>query len=326
VLANNPMFDKRDEMVDGYVAYATQLSEDRLQDAVVALRRAERINSNPKRQPALESLRLTLEGEQWLERGVADQSLFRKALELDPSNQRARQDIALIERGERQQQPEHSRYYGAGAIGAVALLAILLIVLWRPKAAAASPPESPSETPATAPASATSSPAEAGEISANGARPPHQDQPADDRPAPIAEALAQTDAGAQAEAQDLESATSNAAETLAQTDATPNAQQNSEGGPSSAGELLPEPADSAPTPAPTSHAPEASEQPATDVAASQAEGTKSDADGASTAGTPGEPETVGESAGPADAPMQDGSASPEAADALNSTPAGPKAS
>lgn len=150
VLSHNPMFDRRDEMVDGYVAYASQADEKHLEDALLALRRAERINSDPKRQNKLESLRLTLEAEALLDRSLADQSLLRKALELDPENQRARQGIAMIERGERVRKPEYSRYYGAGAIGIVGIAAILLILLWRPKTAeaAAAPAASVPEIPA----------------------------------------------------------------------------------------------------------------------------------------------------------------------------------
>jgi len=133
VLSHNPMFDRRDEMVDGYVAYASQADDKHLDAALLALRRAERINNDPKRQNKLESLRLTLEAEALLARSLADQSLLRRALELDPDNQRARQGIAMIERGERTRRPEYSRYYGAGAIGIVGLAGILLILLWRPK-------------------------------------------------------------------------------------------------------------------------------------------------------------------------------------------------
>src|SRR5690606_2874788 len=116
VLSHNPMFDRRDEMVDAYVAFASQADEKQLEEALLAMRRAERINGDPKRQAKLESLRLTLEAEALLEKSLADQSLLRKALELDPENQRARQGIAMIERGEKIRRPEYSRYYGAGAI------------------------------------------------------------------------------------------------------------------------------------------------------------------------------------------------------------------
>ncbi len=145
-LANNPMLDRRDEMVDGYVTYARRVADEKLEDAILAARRAERINSDPKKQAALESLRLTLEGEQLLARGLADQLLFRRALELDSTNQRAREEIAMIERGERIKQPEYSRYYGAAAIGGVALLAILLIVFFRPKGPEGETEASRSET------------------------------------------------------------------------------------------------------------------------------------------------------------------------------------
>lgn len=133
VLAQNPMFDRRDEMVAGYLEYAKALPEDRIDDAIVALRRAERINADLNRQPSIESLRLTLEGERLLKRGIADQTRFRRALELDSQNQRARDGIVAIERGERLTKPEFSRYYGAMAIGGVALIAIALIVFWRPR-------------------------------------------------------------------------------------------------------------------------------------------------------------------------------------------------
>src|SRR5690606_3288234 len=82
VLSHNPMFDRRDAMVDAYVAFASQADEKQLEEALLAMRRAERINGDPKRQAKLESLRLTLEAEALLEKSLADQSLLRKALEL----------------------------------------------------------------------------------------------------------------------------------------------------------------------------------------------------------------------------------------------------
>jgi hypothetical protein len=133
VLAHNPMFDRRDEMADGYLAYAEAHDREKPAQALLALRRAERIVSKLDKQRVVESLRLTLEGEQLLKRNVADQTLFRRAIELDPRNLRAREGLAMIERGEREPAPEYSRYYGAAAIGISALAAILLIVLWRPK-------------------------------------------------------------------------------------------------------------------------------------------------------------------------------------------------
>jgi len=160
VLSHNPMFDRRDEMVDGYLAYASQADDKHLDTALLSVQRAERINSDPKRQAKLESLRLTLEAEALLTRSLADQSLLRRALELDPDNQRARQGIAMIERGERVPRPEYSRYYGAGAIGIVGLAGILLILLWRPK----TPAPVPAPVPEAVAVAAAESVQEAGAV------------------------------------------------------------------------------------------------------------------------------------------------------------------
>jgi hypothetical protein len=133
VLGENPMFDRRGEMVDAYIEFARGLPKGKLDSALLAAQRAERINQDIKREGPLESLRLTLEGERELARGVAEQVLFRRALELDASNQRARDALAMIERGESEPKRDLSRYYAAMAIGAAAVFAMLLIALWRPR-------------------------------------------------------------------------------------------------------------------------------------------------------------------------------------------------
>ena len=133
VLAQNPMFDRRNDMVDAYVEYAKAVPKAEVDTALLAARRAERINQDSKREATLRSLTLTLEGERQLASGVAEQVLFRRALELDQGNQRARETLAMIERGETEQKRDHSRYYAALAIAGVAIIAILLIALRRPR-------------------------------------------------------------------------------------------------------------------------------------------------------------------------------------------------
>lgn len=133
VLANNPMFDRRNEMVDAYVEYAKSVPKAEVDRALLAARRAERINQDSKRESTLKSLTLTLQGERQLASGVAEQVLFRRALELDSDNQRARETLAMIERGESEPKRDHSRYYAALAIAGIAVFAILLILLRRPR-------------------------------------------------------------------------------------------------------------------------------------------------------------------------------------------------
>jgi hypothetical protein len=131
LLAQSPLFERRGEMAAGYLAFADQLGDDRRDDAIDALRRVERIASDEAVKQSARSRLATLEGEELLARGIADQVLFRRALELDPSNQRARDALARIERGELEKKSTFGRYAAAASIAVIALLAIAVVGLRR---------------------------------------------------------------------------------------------------------------------------------------------------------------------------------------------------
>jgi hypothetical protein len=131
VLARSPMFERRAEMAPGYLAFAEKFAEEKPSEALSALRRAERINRDEALGKRVRSRLLVLEAETLLERGIADQVLFRRAIELDPENARAREGLARIERGELEKKSQFGRYAAAGAIGLVALIAIGFVGLWR---------------------------------------------------------------------------------------------------------------------------------------------------------------------------------------------------
>jgi hypothetical protein len=131
VLARSPLFERRAEMAAGYLDYARSLGPEGKGDALDALRRAERIAGDEALKSRARSLLFTLEAEELFERGIADQVLFRRALETDPENARAREGLARIERGELEQQSKLGRYAAAAAIGLIALLAILIVALRR---------------------------------------------------------------------------------------------------------------------------------------------------------------------------------------------------
>jgi hypothetical protein len=143
VLTRNPNFDRRSEMAPGYVKFATDRADTDRAAALDALRRARRIAESDDQKKIAESLLLTLEAEQLLDRGVADQLLLRRAIELDASNQRARDVLARMERGETHGSRDLGRYASAIAIALVALAAILLIAIRRirPSKAGAPAPE-----------------------------------------------------------------------------------------------------------------------------------------------------------------------------------------
>ncbi len=140
VLAQSPMFEHRDDMVQGYLAYAKKFADKSPADALDAARRAERLAPDEATEKSIKSFRLTLEGERLLERGIADQTLFRRALDLDSTNSRARDALSRIEHGELTKRSQSRRYTAAGAIGAAALLAIAFIGLWRPRREPEDPP------------------------------------------------------------------------------------------------------------------------------------------------------------------------------------------
>jgi tetratricopeptide (TPR) repeat protein len=131
LLARAPNFEQRQELAAGYLAYARDQIDKAPQEALLALRRAERLDPTLR---SAASLRLTLDAEALEARGVADASLLQRAVQLDPQNQRARSLLARFERGE-PKRSEHARLIAAGSILGLAALAIAFILLRRAKPA-----------------------------------------------------------------------------------------------------------------------------------------------------------------------------------------------
>lgn len=131
VLARSPLFSRRSEMLDTYVSFAESQLDSDPKVAEAALRRARRLSADGEVDKRVESLLWLLEGQDLVARGVADQVPFRRALELNPDNQRARDALAEIQRGEQKKKKKSDRFLAAGVIGAVALLAIAVIALRR---------------------------------------------------------------------------------------------------------------------------------------------------------------------------------------------------
>lgn len=139
VLAQNPTFERGPEMVAGYFSYAKNHLDDKPALATRALERVERLSgeSDPLRQSG-ESLRLTLEAESLYARHLADQTLLRRALDLDPKNARAKTLLERVTRGEADVERRFYRYIAAGAILALSLGALVFLLLRR------KPPPTPS--------------------------------------------------------------------------------------------------------------------------------------------------------------------------------------
>ena len=140
VVARSPRFQHGGELTAGYLEYARGADATRRGAALLALGRAERLATSDEDRRAAHSLKLTLQAEELLERGVADQALLRRASELDPRNTRAAEVLARAVRGETKQRVTLGRYAAAGAIGVLALLAILWLLLRGKKPEAPPPP------------------------------------------------------------------------------------------------------------------------------------------------------------------------------------------
>lgn len=128
VLTRNPDYPKREELASAYLDYAQKSLAKDPANALAALRRVERLGKGSSAEKTATSLRLTLEAEALAGTGIADRTLLARALEADPKNTRAREGLARFEHGEIKGN-DSARYYGAGAIGLVALGGIAVVLL-----------------------------------------------------------------------------------------------------------------------------------------------------------------------------------------------------
>ncbi len=132
VLARAPMFEHRAAMAPAYLALGRKLADDDKRDeAQIALRKALRLDPSSSDKNAIESQLATLEAEALIEAGTPDRHLLERALELDPSNERAKTLLASLSEEKETRTTQYKRYLFAGGIGLVAIL--LLIWLWRPR-------------------------------------------------------------------------------------------------------------------------------------------------------------------------------------------------
>lgn len=132
VLTRAPGFEETAPLAQGYFDYAKSKLDAQAQDAAQALRRAERLAGEGPLKSQIQSLLMTLQGEQLLQHGVADQILFRRALELDGNNSRARELLQRVTSVGNEAPAPLRRYATAVAIAVLGALGTLLL-LRRPR-------------------------------------------------------------------------------------------------------------------------------------------------------------------------------------------------
>ena len=131
VLARAPTFERRGEMAPGYFELAKKLDGKDDDKALLYARKALRIDPQGAAARGIESFVLTLEGERLYAHGLAETAVFKRALDVDPSNARARADLSRIESNPRARAGGAYRYLAAAAIGVLAAIAAFVIGVWR---------------------------------------------------------------------------------------------------------------------------------------------------------------------------------------------------
>jgi tetratricopeptide (TPR) repeat protein len=90
VLARAPRFERRRDMVSGYIDFARSIEQSDRTRAMATLRRAVRIDPTGPRAREAESEVSYLEGVELASRGLVDETAYRRAVELDPNNRAAK--------------------------------------------------------------------------------------------------------------------------------------------------------------------------------------------------------------------------------------------
>jgi hypothetical protein len=133
VLARAPSFERRAEMVPGWLAFARALRTTDRAAAMAVLRKALRIDPAGDGAQKAESELLYLEAVDWAHHGVVDETAYRRALELDPSNADAKTALEGLQAARRARSATAWRY----VVAFVAVLAAAVAVVARRRAATA---------------------------------------------------------------------------------------------------------------------------------------------------------------------------------------------
>lgn len=148
ILARDPLFERRKDMVPAYVGRAKEVEATDLDAALELLRKALRLDASNPEGPKLESEIAYLEAKQLIDRGAPDRFLLERALELDPDNTRAAEALAGLEQRTMPRKESTRRYFYAGGVLFLAALAMIFLVRRRKPLLPppAIPPGSPSRS------------------------------------------------------------------------------------------------------------------------------------------------------------------------------------
>lgn len=127
VLAKAPDFENSEQLATGYLEFARAKAGVSPTDALDTLRRARRLTQNNDIRRQAESLQYSIEAEQLMAQGIADQVLLKRAIELDPSNKGAARTLADVTSVSTEAPSTLRRFAAAGVVGLIAAVAALFL-------------------------------------------------------------------------------------------------------------------------------------------------------------------------------------------------------
>ncbi|MBW2262936.1 MAG: hypothetical protein JRG91_13245 [Deltaproteobacteria bacterium] len=132
ILAEQPLYGLRAEMVPGYMAYGSQLmTSGDLDDAALMFKVAERLDGGATHSDAIRARLHLIDGLTAIEEGAPDAHPLRRALELDPELELARETLGDVEQMDRRRRISRYRIMGAVGIGSAALIVLVLLIIRR---------------------------------------------------------------------------------------------------------------------------------------------------------------------------------------------------
>jgi hypothetical protein len=131
VVARAPDFEPKDKLIEAYLAYADKKFDDAPDHVETSLQRVLRLTDDPSVRQRAESLLLTREAQRLAEANIADSSLLRRAVDLDPSNSRAKRLLEDLSREPFTEQSGFARVLWPALLGAFAVAFALIVAFWR---------------------------------------------------------------------------------------------------------------------------------------------------------------------------------------------------
>jgi hypothetical protein len=135
-LAKQPGLERRKEMVPVYVHYAQTLEDSDRDKAAAMYRKAKGLDPGGNHDAQIDGALAYLEGMDLVDRGVPDREPFERALRLDPTNEKARAELAKLDQTASEHEHRATNYQWA-AIAAGICLVLAILFVRRPRRASA---------------------------------------------------------------------------------------------------------------------------------------------------------------------------------------------